>query len=164
MTGLKIQILVDDAPVQAALAQLARRGEDLTPAMDEIGSMLVTSTQMRFEQGEDPDGAPWPPSLRAIIEGGQTLIDSGRLRDSITHQAGPDHVDVGSNVIYAAIHQLGGRVEAKSKPFLVFELGGRTIFTKAVNIPARPYLGVSEGDRQEIVEILRDHLLPGSVT
>lgn len=129
-----------------ALAGLVARGEDLTPAMDAIGSALVTSTLLRFERGQDPEGTPWLPSQRALETGGQTLIKTGRLRDSITHRATADSVVVGTNLVYAAIHQLGGQAGR----------GRRT------RIPARPYLGVSADDRDEILGTLADFIAGAS--
>ena len=120
---------------------LARAG-DLSPVLDEIGAHLVQSVQERFESGIGPDGDRWKPSARALAEGGQTLVDSGRLRDSVTHQVEPGRVVVGSNLVYAAIHQVGGEA-------------GRN---HSVKLPARPYLGISTGDEIEIGAILDDHL------
>ena len=142
MTGVGIKVSVDDAVVRRALDGLQARGEDLTPAMDEIGAALVSSVLDRFERGADPDGTPWTPLRRALEQGGQTLIDSGRLRGSITHVAASDRVTVGTNVIYAAIHQFGGRAGR----------GHRTV------LPSRPFLGLSEGDIDEVRAILIDHV------
>ncbi|MBF0249961.1 MAG: phage virion morphogenesis protein [Alphaproteobacteria bacterium] len=124
--------------------RLQRRVADVSPLMDEIGSMLVASTQDRFERGVDPDGRPWTPSGRVNMSQGtaKTLLDSGRLMSSITHEPGNSQVEVGSNVIYAAIHQLGGQA-------------GRGL---AATIPARPYLGVSAEDEREIGNIVDDYL------
>ena len=85
------------------------------PLFDEIGASLVVSTQMRFERGEGPDGNPWPPSLRAIVEGGQTLVDTARLKGSISHEASDTGVAVGTNVLYAAIHQFGGTITRQDR-------------------------------------------------
>lgn len=111
-------------------------------AMAAIGDALVASTVERFDAGEGPDGTPWEPSQRAVAEGGKTLVDTGRLRGSIGYEASPAHVSVGSNVVYARIHQLGGQA-------------GRG---HAVTLPARPYLGISEEDAKEARAILADHL------
>lgn len=142
MTGVSIEVTLDDRDLRAALAGLVDAARDMAPAMDEIGSMLVASTLNRFERGVGPDGIEWPPSLRALEQSGQTLVDSGRLMGSITHVPGPDSVEVGTNVIYGAIHQLGGKAGRGRK----------------VTIPARPYLGVDADDGAEICAILIDHL------
>ena len=142
MTGVSFTVDLDDAAARRALTRLAGRAIDLEPAMDEIGAMLVASTLERFERGEDPDGQPWTPSIRALEQGGQTLVDTTRLRGSITHEAARDSVTVGTNVIYAAIHQFGGKA-------------GRG---KKVTIPERAFLGVNDDDAAEIGEILAEHL------
>lgn len=113
--------------------------------MEVIGEMLRSSTVERFDASEGPDGTPWKPSKRALKEGGKTLVKTGGsgLMGSIDYEASPDHVVVGSNKVYARIHQLGGKT-------------GRG---HAVDMPARPYLGISEEDIDEARAILADHLV-----
>ena len=41
-------ITVDDAQVMAALRRLRQRTNDITPALEKIGEMLVENTQARF--------------------------------------------------------------------------------------------------------------------
>lgn len=143
MSGVALHVDLRGAEaIKDRFNSLILRLGDLTPAMDEIGSMLITSTLDRFEKGRAPDGTAWEPSRRAIEEDGQMLIDSGRLRASITSKAGRREVEVGTNVIYAAIHQLGGNA-------------GRGRKTR---LPARPYLGLSSDDEKEIDAILGDYL------
>lgn len=143
MTGVAISIGdADLRRARRAMAELMRRGRDLKPAMEEIGSYLVSETLHRFETETRPEGGPWVPSVRAATEGGQTLTDRAHLRQSITYVAGADSVQVGSNLVYAAIHQFGGRA-------------GRG---RSVALPARPYLGLAPGDDAEIAAILDDYL------
>ena len=118
----------------------ARQGK---AAMEEIGEMLTSSTVERFDTSTAPDGTPWPVSQRAEREGGKTLVDTGRMRGSIGYEASPDQVVVGSNLVYARIHQLGGETGR-----------GHT-----VTLPERPYLGISEDDIKEARAILADHLV-----
>lgn len=146
MSGAVLHIDASElGDVGRRLDRLASRVSNMTPVMDEIGSMLVTSTQDRFETGKGPDGDDWLRSIRVAEAQGnaQTLVDSGRLRDSITHEPGNDQVEIGSNVVYAAIHQFGGEA-------------GRG---KAVTLPARPYLGLSAEDKSEIEAIIDDYLM-----
>ena len=145
MAGFAFNIGVQDQLVASGLNALREAGQDLTPALIEIGHYLVNSTLDRFEQGVGPDGTPWKPSKRAEAEGGQTLIDTRLLMGSIDFQASDDTVEWGTNVIYAAIHQLSG-------------MAGRN---HSVFIPARPFIGISAEDEAEIAWILRDHLEMG---
>ncbi len=134
----EFNILKDD--VSPILAALIARGDNLTPVHDDIGAAMVVSTKLRFEHERGPDGDPWLPSHRALVEG-HTLRNKNRLYDSLTHVASPQGVEWGSNVLYAGIHQLGGKAGR----------GG------AVEIPARPYLGVDDDDELTIVSAYADY-------
>ncbi|MGH6879282.1 phage virion morphogenesis protein [Hypericibacter sp.] len=158
MSGLTFTVELDDKDAQAGLQRLIALGQDLEPIMDEIGGMLETSTQMRFERGIGPDGQAWRISLRAAEEHGRTLVDSARLLNSITHAASSNSVEVGTNVIYAAVHQFGATIMAKAGGFLRFMVGGRWARKKSVTIPARPFLGIDNQDRDGIEQILGDHV------
>lgn len=141
------------------LAKMLRRAGDLTPLMDVIGARLVTSTQHRFEAGRGPDGEPWQPSIRAKAQGGRTLVDRGHLRDSVTHEPTSDAVAVGSNLVYAAIHQLGGTVQARADGYLTMKIPGvGWRRKKSVEIPARPFLGLDPDDEAMIAEEVQDYL------
>jgi phage virion morphogenesis protein len=123
------------AQVERRLAQVVGGLKHPAPLMKIVGAVLESSTRVRFRTSISPEGAPWKPSLRVIAHGGKTLVRKARLRDSITHDADDTHAVVGSNLVYARIHQLGGKAGRKSH---------------RVTIPARPYLGVSTSDRIEI--------------
>lgn len=160
MAGVGIEIdSTDLAELGEKLDRRARRLSDLTPLLDEIGGALVAATQQRFEAGQAPDGTPWERSRRAIYEGGQTLRDSGRLEQSITHRVSADRVAVGTNVIYAAVHQFGATIRPKAANALMFKTpGGGFAQVQSVTIPARPFLGMSQGDRAEVGAIVEDFL------
>lgn len=140
------------------LERLQRALGDLWRTMDAIGAYLASSTQRRFQAGVAPDGAPWVPSIRARTEGGKTMMLSGQLAASIAHEATRDSVEVGSNRVYAAVHQLGATIHAKNVPNLRFRIGARWISKPSVTIPARPFLGLDDRDRQEIEAIVADDL------
>jgi len=72
-----------------------------------------------------------------------TLIDTGRLRNSITSRAYGDRVEIGTKVVYAAIHQFGGKAGRGRK----------------VTIPARPYLMVQDEDWPQIRVKIIDYIL-----
>lgn len=121
-----------------------------------IGETGVSQTQLRFIDGEGPDGQAWPVSGRVREQGGQTLIDTARLRRSIGYQVSDDQVEIGTNVEYAAIHQFGGEIEPKSGGLLTFQIGGRWVSSRGVTIPARPFLGVSASDEAEFDAVIED--------
>jgi len=142
----------------AALDGILQRASNPRGLFDNIGASLVASTQYRFETGKGPDGSPWPVSIRAAFEGGKTLLDSTRSLSSITHNATETFVEVGTNVIYAAIHQLCGVIRPVTAKFLFFKAGGSFVTKSEVTIPARPFLGLDEDDKEEIVLIGEDWL------
>lgn len=124
--------------------------------MDAIGAFGVSSTQQRFIDQSDPEGNKWPESGRARTQGGKTLLDTGRLLQSITHEAGDDQAAWGTNVVYAAIHHFGGIIRAKRAKKLAFQgINGFAIVSQ-VTMPARPYLGLSLSDQNGIRDIAED--------
>lgn len=109
-----------------------------------IGEALLQSTDARFDKQQAPDGTPWQPLSpkyaaykRKRGYGKKILKMRGHLRDTLTMQATDASVSIGSNRIYAAMHQYGGR-------------------TRFGQIPARPYLGISDEDEQAIMDTLQD--------
>lgn len=127
--------------------------------MESVGEALVSGTKKRFDEKKDPEGTPWKPSRRALEKGGKTLMHSGRLRRSIDYAATSDKVMVGSNLAYARIHQKGGEIKPKKAKKLVFkDSDGKTVAVDAVTIPARPYLGVSKEDMEEVKSTMADFL------
>ena len=125
-----------------ALGKAAHKLGDTQALMESVGEALRSGTIVRFEAEEDPQGKKWKPSARAMAGGGKTLDKESHLKDSIDYAATSDKVMVGSNLPYARIHQLGGKTGKGHK----------------VDMPARPYLGVSEEDMDEVRETMADFL------
>lgn len=126
-----------------------------------LGEGVRESTLERFKQSKGPDGKRWKTSIRAATTGGKTLIDSAQLRNSIKVSSDASGFAVGTNVKHAATHQFGepGRtIRAKKSKGLRFRVGGRWVTKKQVkvSIPARPFLGLSEDDMQEIKATVED--------
>ena len=153
-------------PVEAKLGRLLARFGDLLPLMDRLGRFLADSTRHRFETGRAPSGESWKPSLRVIAGavpakdgvvgpmGGKTLVQSGQLRDSITHLPSADRVEVGTNKIYAAVQQFGATIVPVNAPALSFELPGvGLVHAMQVIIPARPFVGISASDEVGLVRL-----------
>lgn len=154
--------------MEGELPDLAKKLSKLS-AVDKAGinnaiaEAIRSGTIERFETETGPDGSAWSKSIRASEKGGLTLTVTGDLKSSINARATEKGAEVGTNLVYAATHQFGdsGRViRAKNKPYLAFEYHGRTIRKKqvTVNIPARPFLGISDEDRTEIKSIVEEAL------
>jgi len=153
MTGARIQIEVDDSQFREPLQRLGDGIGDLFPVLDDIGQAIEASTVQRFEIGAGPDGNPWPESLRAKLFGGKTLVDKGRLVDSISHQVAADRqsVEIGTNDERAAIHQFGGEIKPVNARKLHFFLAdGTEVCASQVMMPARPFIGLDLDDIDEI--------------
>lgn len=145
--------------VERSLLGLQHGFGDLTPLMDSIGLTLEGSAIDRFEKEQAPDGTPWAPSIRAKEEGGKTLTDSSRLRSSITSNPSASSVEVGTNVIYGGAHQDGITITAKTERGLAFSLPGDLGFRRVmqVELPARPFLGLSSDDEAELLAQTEDY-------
>lgn len=175
-----IVITVDDEEVQRALDRLIAAGRDMKPAMEQIGGHLEFTVRRRFELMRDPEGRPWAPHAKSTVRqrgiGAHILTLRGRLRDSISWRATSDSVAVGTNVPYAAAHQFGAVMTqyARSQIARFRKVKGRALFARkthqratsrpitigqhTVRIPARPFLGLDDYDRERIREIISDHL------
>jgi len=142
----QIRVTINDTQLQQRLSQLAARYLDLTPANRSIGEYLLRRTRRRFDTEIAPDGTPWNPLAESTIKAKRRrqetgspyrtrarpesiLKDTFTLRDSITYQASRDSVAVGTNIQYGIFNQ-----------------------------NTRPFLGLDEQDRSEILAIISDYL------
>lgn len=159
MSSIRVGI---DSETQELLKKLKGiEGLDKAGVNNAIAEALRTGAVDRFEQQKSPDGANWTRSIRASSDGGLTLTKTGQLKNSLNVRANEAGAEIGTNLIYAATHQFGasGRtIRAKKKPYLSFMANGRWIRKKqvTVNIPARPFLGVSDEDQKEIENIVEE--------
>lgn len=151
--------IIGIGPIQARLRAVGSLLQNPQPMLKEIGEAVVESTKLRFTDGAGPTGAPWAP-LRPVTlarrrkqgKGAQPLLDTGRLRNSFAKRLEPRAVWIGTNVPYAAVHQFGaakgslgtGRYKTRKGSFPI----------PWGNITARPFLGFSQDDQAEIMEII----------
>jgi len=110
----KIEIYND---ARAAFNTLLGRLGDLTPVTRAISTYLLSRTEGNLAAQSGPGGA-WPPLSPATKKRrgaeARMLQESGRLAGSITPSWDAGSAGIGSNVIYAAIHQLGGDIERQA--------------------------------------------------
>lgn len=147
MAGASVSIDIDDEEVVAVLRQLQEKTEDLSEAFADIGEYLLDSHKDRFDQQTAPDGTPWAPlspayKKRKKKNADQILLLEGHLKTTLRYQASATDLLLGTNRIQGATHQFGDD-----------ERG----------IPARPFLGLSDDDRDEVVAILGEFLLDPKV-
>jgi phage virion morphogenesis protein len=163
----------DDEAIRQRLRDLDRASNNLTPAMKNIGEHMVQSTEANFNSESGPDGQKWQdvtPARRAKKKHSKILTESLHLRQSFIPKANRKSVTVGTVVPYAAVHQFGfdGQVKVPQHQRTIKQAFGRNLkapvtFTVAAfsfqqHMPARPSLGVSQSDREEIVSIIEDHI------
>lgn len=131
-----------------------------------LGEDMRSSTLTRFKLSKAPSGKRWATSIRASQEGGKTLVKTATLRNSISSQSNASGFAVGTNLAYAATHQLGDKnrtIRASRANALRFKIGNRWISKKKVkiSIPARPYLGLSDDDMREIQATVEEFIGKG---
>jgi phage virion morphogenesis protein len=164
---MRIVAKLDAGEVKKTLGNMLSRLGDKRPALRIVGEILRTSFSKNFEEGGRP--AQWKPSRRAVREGGQTLVKTGRLVNSIFSETDASRAVVGTNVKYAAIQQLGAKIGAR----VILPVKGKALFwpgarhpVKKVNwpgatIPARPFLVIQDEDWAEIRDALWKHITAG---
>lgn len=188
MAGIRQAITIEDAEVNAALLRVAEAGGDTAALMEDISGALLFSVQRRFETETAPDGRPSPrhaPQTAKRRAAQKTrdnapatpnlLRDSTRLYSSIVAEASSDQAAVGTNLVYAAIHQTGGTITqyAQSRRVRFRKVGRQIRFAgkahkraferpvtygpRRITLPARPYLGFSDADRAEIAALTEVH-------
>jgi phage gpG-like protein len=160
-----VQIRVDKLPAARALFEKVREfGADPTGLLDIWGALLEASTRRRFDTGTAPGGVPWPPSIRAKLQGGKTLVDKGNLEGSIRYAVRPNELEVGIDGVgasskFAYVHQFGAHIVPKEAKALRFPLpGGGFAVVSSVDIPARPFLGIDEDDKLDMKETGGEYL------
>lgn len=143
-----IEIKINDKEIQQLLKKLAAKTENLRPFMKNIAGIMADSVEENFDKEGRPD--KWAPLAKSTIKQrtkkgywpGKILQMRGDLAASITSKYDDNSAVVGTNKIYAAIHQFGGDA-------------GRN---KKVKIPARPFLSLNEIEYKKINTVINDYL------
>lgn len=157
MTGVTLSLTFEEHGIAGGLANIAAMGRNPEPVLEKVGLYGENSTRERFDTNVGPDGVPWKKSLHSVITGQPTLVgETLQLRDEIHYSVEDGGVEWGSSLEYAAIHQFGGVIQAKSGKGLSFMLAsGDHVVVQSVTMPARPYLGLSAEDDAEILSIVQ---------
>ena len=116
-------------------------GTNLSMLHDALGSEIEDQTRRRIsDEKQSPEGSrdwdDWSEDYAPTRHQGQSLLQGeGDLLDSITYQISGNQIEVGTNLVYAAIHQFGGA-----------EVGN--------NIFASPFLGISSDNEDDLLAIM----------
>lgn len=140
MSNEQIEIKIDNKKVEKALLEIAQKTSNLRPLMKNVAGIMADSTEENFKEEGRPKWKDLSEKTKKARKKtghypGQILQVSGQLAMSIATQYDNESAVIGSNKVYAAIHQLGG-------------LAGKN---KSVTIPARPYLVVTDDDFEDIL-------------
>lgn len=135
----------DNSDIQRIEIKLNRliQSDAQTELLETVGAIGESQTRRRISsEKRTPDGeawTDWSDDYAQTRHSGHSLLENeGELLDSIQYQVNGDEVAVGSNLIYAAIQHYGGA--EVGKPGLM----------------ARPYLGVSADNQDELEAVMAD--------
>ncbi len=136
--GARLEVNWDMLDLDVSLLSLGNKYDLLS----QLSQSVVGQTKERFESKRAPDGHEWvgrSPAYLKTNPPGSTLVRGGFLKDTITDQIySPEVAVVGSKLSYAKVHQYGGKGEFNGQQ---------------INIPARPYLGVSRENKATLRKI-----------
>ena len=152
MAGVRITVDFKGAEaVSRVLRRLSEAGQNLEPALADIGETLVNSHQERWRLEQSPDGEPWAPLSEDYAEwkrrkrpNAGILVFDDLLRGQLAYVVSGDVLLVGTNRPYGARHQFG--------------FDGPDALGRHTNTPARPWLGISNANESAILDIVCDHL------
>lgn len=141
----------DDSDLQKVVADKIDRVQDMTPVMLSFSEYMVTRTDQRFKDEEDPAGNDWaelkPATVarkRRLGKIDRILQEDGFLRMVHPH-ADKDSAGVYSDRIQAAIHNRGGQAGPN----------------RSVTIKKREFLGFNNEDIKEFQGTIIDWVVYG---
>lgn len=174
-----ITVEIADKGVTRALDRLSKSAENMPSILDQIGEYLIDSTKQRFHYSVAPDGKRWAPNTEVTIlqymgkfsgsytkrgriskRGAERARDkkplfgeTGVLNLTIDKKiVGNDTLLIGSPMEYAAAQQFGMK-----KGYAGTNKRGSPV--PWGDIPARPFLGISDQDKGAIIDIISMNLL-----
>ena len=168
--SIKIEIQEDARPL---LRAIIRRVRNARPVLRALGQIGVDAVQENFSAQGRP--TKWKPRKRTPRRGNRkgykVLTQSGRLRNSVHYQVEGQEVRIGSNVIYAGVHNRGysGTQQVKAHERKMTSVFGRKLrtpviakikaFRRRMVIPQREFLIVPEVDQREMARTAVSWLL-----
>ncbi len=153
-----INIQLDTSELDRSLSRLRQAAGNLHPPLDAIGDALENHIALLFVDQQSPSGEPWKPLSNTALQrrrqgngagDAQILQDSGVLKNSFTHYADNQSVEIGTAVEYALTHQFGA-TKGQYAPGVPWG-----------DIPARPFMpeeNLPPDWENEVMDILAQHL------
>ena len=172
------------AVVNEAAAALA----DPAPMLRDIGEFLLIAHDQRFASQASPDGTPWQALSPAYLKRkkknrDKILVLDGFLKNTLRYQVNNNELLFGTNRIYGAMMHFGGSIDIAARSQQAYfrqdgktgDVGNQfvskrksnfaqwvTIGAYTIQIPARPWLGISDDDNYAIAGIATRYLMPNS--
>ncbi|MBI0004942.1 phage virion morphogenesis protein [Gilliamella sp. W8126] len=145
---MQIDYKFSDEAIRASIQRLQELGTDMTPITRGIAAVLASEADDAFQKEADPaTGKKWQQLTQNYaaqlatrgLTGKMLNRSMGGLAMSLTTDFDAVSAAIGSNKVYAAIHQLGGTPGMPNAP---------------AAIPARPYMGLSQNGISDIIDII----------
>ncbi|WP_175922085.1 phage virion morphogenesis protein [Burkholderia latens] len=175
-----VEIEIDDSRYAATMARVRALMQDASPVTALIAGLMADAVEENFAQQGRPKWLGLSPKTlkrrREEAGTGKILQRSGRLASSITPAHDATTARVGTNVVYAAIHQFGGTIQRhpisgyvrlrKGRDGMIMRQADHShlaVFAKnshkrvkivkwtrsrgwTIKIPARPFFALTESD------------------
>ncbi|TKI08657.1 phage virion morphogenesis protein [Martelella alba] len=171
------EIVFDVTDFAHSLGELINKLEHRQPLMRELAGLMWDAVEENFAQQGRPKWMGWSPRYAKRRGPGQILQRSGRLATSIMPYSDNDWAMVGTNVVYAGIHNNGGKINipARSqKAYYKNDKEGKRInrFAKkdgadhstwhtlpsyTINMPRREFMRLTETDVEDMEEKAQDY-------
>ena len=186
MAGARVTITKNTASPALKKAMREMQGDGRAAMLEDMGELLVLTTRERQEREVSPDGSAWralSPAYKRYKQkkrpGVKILkFDFHMMGDQFSFQVAADALYVGTNAPYGAVHQFGHTFERKARTQdMHFRRGddgkvgtrfvprSKSNVTRKANvpehqivIPARPWLGLSQDDGEQMLTIAAKHL------
>lgn len=176
-----LEIVYNMAELERALNAKVLAISQRRPLMRNLAAVMHQAVMDNFDTGGRPAWVPLAPAtVRYKKEAGRErpLIMNNHLRGSITSYYDNDSALVGSNLPYARIHQEGGTITQPPRTQSTFHKVRKDgsvkrqfvkksqsnserihhVGTRKITIPARPYLQLTDADRQKIRQVVMQYL------
>ena len=181
MAGATLEF--DNSQALAIINQAAQALGDPSPLLRSMGEYLLIAHDQRFATQTSPDGKQWqalsPAYQRRKKKNKDKILQlDGYLKNTLVYQVNGADLLFGSNRVYAAIQHFGGTIDVAARSQQAYfkqersgAIGNRfvprrksnfaqwvTIGNYSIQIPARPWLGTSDADNDELANIALDYI------
>jgi phage virion morphogenesis protein len=119
---VSLSIDIYSQEVQECLAKIIDATKDQSKPLATTGEIMLRSVQRNFTAEGRP--SHWPALAKNTVKGrrkkgvgAKILRDTGKLYASLQKQTLPGEVQVGTSLVYAAIHNFGGDIKQGARPF-----------------------------------------------